>query len=126
MGNATPDPVYNLETAPNSFPSWQFIPPNSGPLPSNTKVITTNHTGEAMDDLDIVERLIRAQLPICFEAAQLITWIRQERDEARRTLCLVEAAILSFGPNGVPYHPSVAHKIAGDYGWDCFKDDTDG
>ena len=79
-----------------------------------------------MDDLDIVERLIRAQLPICFEAAQLITWIRQERDEARRTLCLVEAAILSFGPNGVPYHPSVAHKIAGDYGWDCFKDDTDG
>ena len=44
----------------------------------------------------------------------------KERDEARRNLCLTEAAILSFGPDGVPYHPSVAHKIAAEYGWDCF------
>jgi len=45
---------------------------------------------------------------------------RDDRDEARRNLCLTEAAILSFGPDGVPYHPSVAHKIAAEYGWDCF------
>jgi len=122
MGNPTPDPVYNLETAPNSFPSWQFIPPNSGPLPSNTKVITTNHTGEAMDDLDIVERLIRAQLPICFEAAQLITWIRQERDEARREVCMILA-----GKSGKSSYTSPdAIRISEERGWDCFKENTDG
>lgn len=46
--------------------------------------------------------------------------LRRERDEARRNLCFAEAAELSFGPNGVPYSTSVAHKIAKSYGWDCF------
>lgn len=46
--------------------------------------------------------------------------LRAERDEARRNLCLSEAADLSFGENGIPYHPSVAYKIAEEYGWDCF------
>ena len=59
-------------------------------------------------------------------AAAEIERLREERDEARRNLCFNEAADLSFGPNGVPYHPSVAHKIAEDYGWDCFKENTDG
>jgi hypothetical protein len=54
------------------------------------------------------------------EAYADIEQLRAERDEARRNLCLTESAILSFGPNGVPYHPSVAHKIAAEYGWDCF------
>jgi hypothetical protein len=54
------------------------------------------------------------------EAYADIEQLRAERDEARRNLCLTEAAILSFGPDGVPYHPSVAHKIAAEYGWDCF------
>ena len=49
----------------------------------------------------------------------------RERDEARRNLCLSEAADLSFGENGVPYHPSVARKIAESYGWDCFKENND-
>ena len=52
--------------------------------------------------------------------------LTRERDEARRNLCFIEASNLSFGPDGIPYHPSVAHKIAEDYGWDCFKDYTDG
>jgi hypothetical protein len=60
---------------------------------------------------DIVDRLIAAQLPICFEAAQLITWIRQERDEARREVCWI------MQKTGF---------MRGDYansrGWDCFKD----
>ena len=123
MGNATPDPVYNLETAPNSFPNWQFIPPNSGPLPSNTKVITTTHTGEAMDDLDIVERLIQAQLPICFEAAQLITWIRQERDEARQEICIRACDTLGAVISGSPASPQ---DYAKERGWDCFKEKSDG
>ena len=59
-------------------------------------------------------------------AADEIERLRKERDEARRNLCLSEAADLSFGENGVPYHPSVAHKIAKNYGWDCFKEDTNG
>lgn len=49
--------------------------------------------------------------------------VASERDEARRNLCLSEAAVLSFGEDGVPYHPSVAHKIAADYGWDCFPNE---
>ena len=60
------------------------------------------------------------------EAAAEIERLREERDEAQRNLCFIEAANLSFGPDGVPYHPSVAHKIAENYGWDCFKDYTDG
>ena len=62
----------------------------------------------------------------CQQAANEIERLREERDEAQRNLCFIEAANLSFGPDGVPYHPSVAHKIAEDYGWDCFKDYTDG
>jgi len=46
--------------------------------------------------------------------------LRKERDEARRIICLSEAAEMSYGENGVPYHPSVAHKIAEGRGWDCF------
>lgn len=60
-----------------------------------------------------------------YHAAEMLKKLRDERDEARRNLCFAEAADLSFGENGVPYHPSVAHKIAADYGWDCFKEDTD-
>lgn len=37
-----------------SAPSWQYIPPNSGPLPPNITVVTTTHTGETMDDKQIV------------------------------------------------------------------------
>ena len=66
------------------------------------------------------ERLRGELFPIRKELEQ----VRAERDEARRNLCLSEAADLSFGENGVPYHPSVAHKIAADYGWDCFKENN--
>ena len=82
------------------------------------------------DITDIVSRLRRTDenrgVAICSEAADTIEQLRKERDEAQRNLCFIEAANLSFGPDGVPYHPSVAHKIAEDYGWDCFKDYTDG
>lgn len=61
----------------------------------------------------------------CQQAADEIERLRKERDEARRNLCFIEASNLSFGPDGVPYHPSVAHKIAEDYGWDCFKETPD-
>jgi len=61
-------------------------------------------------------------LNVADEAADEIQRLREERDEARRNVCFIEAANLSFGPDGIPYHPSVAHKIAEDYGWDCFQD----
>jgi hypothetical protein len=61
----------------------------------------------------------------CEPVGEINKKLREERDEARRNLCLTEAAILSFGPDGVPYHPSVAHKIAAEYGWDCFKKNSD-
>ena len=57
-------------------------------------------------------------------AAEMLNKVREERDDARRTVCFMEAADLSFGPNGIPYHPSVAHKIAKKYGWDCFKEEN--
>lgn len=58
-----------------------------------------------------------------FESMKIeLEQLREERDEARRTICYSDASELSFGENGIPYHPSVAHKIAKDYGWDCFKE----
>jgi hypothetical protein len=51
--------------------------------------------------------------------------LTEQRDEARRMVCFDEAAVLSYGENGVPYHPSVAHKIAEDRRWDCFKEVRD-
>ena len=80
------------------------------------------------DTIDIVDRL-RIAWTSCSQkindernaAADEIERLRAERDEARRNLCLSEAAVLSFGEDGIPYHPSVAHKIATDYGWDCFR-----
>jgi hypothetical protein len=56
-----------------------------------------------------------------------IRTLREERDEARRDLCYAEAADLSvaeaYNPRPIPYHPSQAHKIASERGWDCFKDE---
>lgn len=60
----------------------------------------------------------------CEPVGEMNKQLRKERDEARRNLCLSEAADLSFGEDGIPYHPSVAHKIAADHGWDCFKEEA--
>lgn len=61
------------------------------------------------------------QIQYLIYCAEEIESLIKDRDEARQDICFNEAAERSFGPNGVPYHPSVAHKIAKEYGWDCFK-----
>lgn len=62
-------------------------------------------------------------LKVCLDNQDsLVKALRADLDETRRNLCIFEATYLSFGEDGVPYHISVAHKIAKDYGWDCFKD----
>lgn len=78
---------------------------------------------EAADEIERLREQLRLANIDNFNTTVEVERLRKERDEVRRNLCFTEAAVLSFGPNGVPYHPSVAHKIAKeDYGWDCFKE----
>lgn len=57
-------------------------------------------------------------------AANEIQRLRQERDAARQDLCYIEAADRSTGDDAVPYTDSLPKDIAEEWGWDCFKENT--
>lgn len=111
------------QPTPNHSPSWQYIPPNSGPLPPNTKVVTTTHTGEAMDDTvnrlriwaDGMEKQTNVVVSVLMtEAADEIERLRKERDEARMDICEL-----------IAYNGRTPEDMARERGWDCFKEDTE-
>ena len=85
-----------------SAPSWQYIPPNSGPLPPNIMVVTTTHTGEAMDDTvnrlriwaDGMEKQKNVVVSVLMsEAADEIERLRAERDEAMDEISLLRSTV---------------------------------
>ena len=53
-----------------------------------------------------------------------IAQLERERDAARQDLCYIEAADRSTGDDAVPYTDSLPKDIAEEWGWDCFKENT--
>lgn len=53
----------------------------------------------------------------------IVNRLREERDEARREICIRACDTLGAVIGGSPATPQ---DYAKERGWDCFKDDTDG
>jgi hypothetical protein len=86
-----------------------------------------NRLVDALRERDEAQREVARLLDVETGHRIAIANLTAERDEARRDLCYAEAADLSvaeaYNPRPIPYHPSQAHKMASERGWDCFKDE---
>jgi hypothetical protein len=83
---------------------------------------STNLAGTAL-----IEQLRKEAFALSAWACREIDRITDERDEARREVCVAREALIRLMTHGNVAVPQEAmHQAAQARGWDCFKENTNG